>query len=143
MTAKDWFDIIFALGMIALAAIASFYTHNRAKIDTKTTAGKAIDMVGKLAVWAVNEAEYTGMTGAQKREYAAEVITEQLHKKGITDITESTVYGAIQAAWSAANFDHEGKTKAKEPESIQDAGDAGQVMDDAPVAAKEGEANGN
>uniref|UniRef100_A0AAU7PG84 Holin n=1 Tax=Lactobacillus phage G2-Guo TaxID=3155564 RepID=A0AAU7PG84_9VIRU len=143
MTAKDWFNIIFALGTIALAAIASFYTHNRTKIDTKTATGKAIDTVGKLAVWAVREAEYTGMAGDQKREYAAEVITEQLHKKGITDITESTVYGAIQAAWSAANFDHVEKAEAKEPEAIQDAGDAGQVMDDAPVAAKEGEANGN
>lgn len=143
MTAKDWFNIIFALGTIALAAIASFYTHNRTKIDTKTATGKAIDTVGKLAVWAVREAEYTGMAGDQKREYAAEVITEQLHKKGITDITESTVYGAIQAAWSAANFDHVEKAEAKEPEAIQDAGDAGQVMDDAPVATKEGEANGN
>ncbi|GHV97314.1 hypothetical protein lacNasYZ03_08210 [Lactobacillus nasalidis] len=141
MTAKDWFDVIFAVGTIALAAIASFYTHNRAKIDTKTATGKAIDTVGKLAVWAVNEAEYTGMTGAQKREYAAEVITEQLRKKGVTDITESTVYGAIQAAWSAANFDHE-DTENKD-NSSQNVGDAGQVMDDAPVAAKEGEVNGN
>ena len=143
MSLTDWFNFIVAIVTIALAVVASLYLHYKAKIDTKTAAGKAIDTVGKLAVWAVREAEYTGMAGDQKREYAAEVITEQLHKKGITDITESTVYGAIQAAWSAANFDHAEKAEAKEPEAIQDAGDAGQVMDDAPVAAKEGEANGN
>ena len=143
MSLIDWFNLIVAIGTISLAVVASLYVHLKAKIDTKTAAGKAIDTVGKLAVWAVREAEYTGMAGDQKREYAAEVITEQLHKKGITDITESTVYGAIQAAWSAANFDHAEKAEVKEPEAIQDAGDAGQVMDDAPVAAKEGEANGN
>ena len=143
MSLIDWFNLIVAIGTISLAVVTSLYVHLKAKIDTKTAAGKAIDTVGKLAVWAVREAEYTGMAGDQKREYAAEVITEQLHKKGITDITESTVYGAIQAAWSAANFDHAEKAEAKGPEAIQDAGDAGQVMDDAPVAAKEGEANGN
>lgn len=143
MSLTDWFNLIVAIGTVVLAVVASVYLHYKAKIDTKTATGKAFDTIGKLAVWAVNEAEFSGMAGNEKREYAAEVITEQLHKKGITDITESMVYGAIQAAWSAANFDHEDKAEDKEPESIQDAGDAGQVMDDAPVAAKEGGANGN
>ena len=155
MSLTDWSDVVIPLALIALTAIAGFYTKNKAKIDTKTATGKALDVVGKLAVWAVAEAEHTGMSGDQKREYAANVIAEQLKKRGITDITSEVVYGAIQAAWKAADFDHADaeKAEAKEPEAIQDAADAGQVMDDAPVAAqvmndapvatKEGEANGN
>jgi len=106
MTIKDWFDVVIPLVMIALTAIAGVYTRQKAKIDTKTAAGKAFDTVGKLAVWAVNEAEFSGMDGENKREYAAEIITEQLAKRGITGINKNVVYGAIQTAWKAANFDH-------------------------------------
>lgn len=102
MTAKDWFNIIFALGTIALAAIASFYTHNRTKIDTKTATGKAFDLVGKLAVWAVNEAEHSQDGGAAKREFAAKLISDQLKAKGITGIDEKMVYGAVETAWKEA-----------------------------------------
>lgn len=114
MTDKDWFDVIFALGTIAMAVIASLYLRYKAEIDTKTAAGKAFDTIGKLAVWAVNEAEFSGMAGDEKREYAAEVITEQLQRKGITGITKSTVYGAIQAAWAAADFSHGETAKGEE-----------------------------
>ena len=145
MSLTDWFNFVVAIGTVALAGVASVYVRLKAKIDTKTAAGKAFDVLGRLAVWAVAEAEHTGMGGDQKREYAANVIAEQLKKRGITDITSEVVYGAIQAAWKAADFNHAEKAEAKEPEAIQDAGDAGQVMDDAPVAvaAKEGEANVN
>lgn len=141
MSMTDWFDLIIAIGTIALAVVASLYVRLKAKIDTKTAAGKAFDLVGKLAVWAVNEAEYTGMTGAQKREYAAKVITEQLHKKGITDITESAVYGAIQAAWKAADFDHGETTKTEEkPADSQNTVSSDSAsrlaMDDTPVEVK-------
>lgn len=141
MTAKDWFDVIFALGTIALAVIASLYLRYKAKIDTKTAAGKAFDTIGKLAVWAVNEAEFSGMAGNEKREYAAEVITEQLQRKGITGITKSTVYGAIQAAWAAADFNH-GKTtkseaKTAEGQNVASSDSASRLtMDDAPVEVK-------
>lgn len=114
MTAKDWFDVIFALGTIAMAVIASLYLRYKTEIDTKTAAGKVFDTIGKLAVWAVNEAEFSGMAGDEKREYAAEVITEQLQRKGITGITKSTVYGAIQAAWAAADFNHGETPKIEE-----------------------------
>lgn len=141
MTAKDWFDVVFALGTIALAVIASVYLHYKAKIDTKTAAGKAFDTIGKLAVWAVNEAEFSGMAGDQKREYAAEVIAEQLQRKGITGITKSTVYGAIQAAWAAADFNHKEAAKAEaKPAESQNAVSSDSAsrltMDDAPVEVK-------
>lgn len=141
MTVKDWFDVILALGTIALAVIASLYLHYKAKIDTKTAAGKAFDMIGKLAVWAVNEAEFSGMAGDQKREYAAEVITEQLQRKGITGITKSTVYGAIQAAWAAADFNHRetAKTEEKFAESsntVSSDSASRLAMDDAPAEVK-------
>lgn len=141
MTSKDWFDVVFALGTIALAVIASVYLHYKAKIDTKTAAGKAFDTIGKLAVWAVNEAEFSGMAGDEKREYAAEVITEQLQRKGITGITQSTVYGAIQAAWSAADFNHGETTKTKEkPVETKNTASSDSAsrlaMDDAPAEVK-------
>ena len=136
MTAKDWFDVIFALGTIALAVIASVYMQYKAKIDTKTAAGKAFDTIGKLAVWAVNEAEFSGMAGDEKREFAAEVITEQLQRKGITGITKSTVYGAIQAAWAAADFNH-GETTKEAPKAVEaPVSSSKMVMDDAPVEVK-------
>lgn len=134
----DWFNLIVALGTIALAVVASLYLHYKAKIDTKTAAGKAFDTIGKLAVWAVNEAEFSGMAGDEKREYAAEVITEQLQRKGITGITKSTVYGAIQAAWAAADFNH-GETEEKTAESqntVSSDSASHLAMDDAPVEVK-------
>lgn len=141
MTVKDWYEVILSLGTIALAVIASLYLHYKAKIDTKTATGKAFDMIGKLAVWAVNEAEFSGMAGDQKREYAAEVITEQLQRKGITGITKSTVYGAIQAAWAAADFNHGEAAKAEEkPAESQNTASSDSAsrlaMDDAPVEVK-------
>lgn len=142
MSLTDWFNLIVAIGTIALAVVASVYLHYKAKIDTKTAAGKAFDTIGKLAVWAVNEAEFSGMAGDEKREYAAEIITEQLQRKGITGITKSTVYGAIQAAWKAANFDHGETTTRTEEKPAENqntvSGDSASrlTMDDAPVEVK-------
>ena len=142
MSLTDWFNFIVAIVTIALAVVASLYLHYKAKIDTKTAAGKAFDTIGKLAVWAVNEAEFSGMAGDQKREYAAEVITEQLQRKGITGITKSTVYGAIQAAWAAADFNHGEKTtkteeKPAESQNTVSSDSASRLaMDDAPVEVK-------
>ncbi|MFK5641172.1 phage holin [Lactobacillus delbrueckii] len=129
MNLTNWFDLIIAIGTIALAVVASLYLRYKARIDTKTAAGKVFDVIGKLAVWAVNEAEHTDLAGDEKREYAAEVITEQLQRKGITGITKSTVYGAIQAAWKAADFNH-GETTKAESSRVRVA------MDDAPVEVK-------
>lgn len=141
MSMTDWFNLIVAIGTIALAVVASLYLRFKAKIDTKTAAGKAFDAVGKLAVWAVNEAEHSDLASDQKREYAAEIITEQLQRKGITGITKSTVYGAIQAAWKAADFDHGETTKTEEkPAESQNTVSGGSAsrltMGDAPVEVK-------
>lgn len=141
MSLIDWFNLIVAIGTIALAVVASLYLRFKAKIDTKTAAGKIFDVIGKLAVWAVNEAEHSDLASDQKREYAAEIITEQLQRKGITGITKSTVYGAIQAAWKAADFDHRETTKTEEkPAESQNtvsSDSANRVtMDDAPVEVK-------
>ncbi|MDA3785009.1 phage holin [Lactobacillus delbrueckii] len=127
MSLTNWFDLIIAIGTVALAVVASLYLRYKAKIDTKTAAGKAFDTIGKLAVWAVNEAEHNDLAGDAKREYAAEIIAEQLQRKGITGITKSTVYGAIQTAWKAADFNH-GETTKAEASSL--------TMDDAPVEVK-------
>lgn len=141
LSLTDWFNLIVAIGTIALAVVASLYLRYKAKIDTKTAAGKAFDVIGKLAVWAVNEAEHSDLASDQKREYAAEIITEQLQRKGITGITKSTVYGAIQAAWAAADFNHGETTKIEEkPAESQNTVSSDSAnrlaMDDAPVEVK-------
>lgn len=87
---------------IALAVVASAYVHLKAKIDTKTAAGKIFDAVGKLAVWAVNEAEHSQDGGEAKREFAAKLISDQLKAKGITGVDEKMVYGAVETAWKEA-----------------------------------------
>lgn len=102
MTLTDWFNLIVAIGTIALAVVASVYVHLKAKIDTKTAAGKVFDVVGKLAIWAVNEAEHSQDGGAAKREFAAKLISDQLTAKGITGIDEKMVYGAVETAWKEA-----------------------------------------
>lgn len=135
MSLTNWFDLIIAIGTIALAVVASLYLRYKAKIDNKTAAGKAFDTIGKLAVWAVNEAEFSGMAGDEKREYAAEVITEQLQRKGITGVTKSTVYGAIQAAWKAADFNH-GEKPAESTNAVSSDSASRLTMDDAPVEVK-------
>lgn len=102
MSVSDWINLIVAVGTIALAVVASLYVHFKAKIDTKTATGKVFDLVGQLAVWAVNEAEHSQDGGAEKREYAAKLISDQLKAKGITGIDEKMVYGAVETAWKEA-----------------------------------------
>lgn len=102
MSLTNWFDLIVAIGTIALAVVASVYVRLKAKIDTKTAIGKIFDVVGKLAVWAVNEAEHSQDGGAAKREFAAKLISDQLKAKGITGIDEKMVYGAVETAWKEA-----------------------------------------
>lgn len=102
MSLTDWFNLIVAIGTIALAVVASVYVRLKAKIDTKTATGKVFDVVGKLAIWAVNEAEHSQDGGAAKREFAAKLITDQLKAKDITGIDEKMVYGAVETAWKEA-----------------------------------------
>lgn len=102
MSVNDWMNLIVAIGTVVLAVVASVYVHLKAKIDTKTAIGKVFDVVGKLAVWAVNEAEHSKDSGAEKREFAAKLISDQLKAKGITGIDEKMVYGAVETAWKEA-----------------------------------------
>lgn len=102
MSVSDWLNLIVAVGTVALAVVASLYVHLKAKIDTKTATGKVFDLVGQLAVWAVNEAEHSQDGGQAKRQYAAKLISDQLKAKGITGIDEKMVYGAVETAWKEA-----------------------------------------
>lgn len=102
MSLTDWFNLIVAIGTVVLAVVASLYVHLKAKIDTKTAAGKVFDLVGQLAVWAVNEAEHSQDGGQAKREFAAKLISDQLKAKGITGIDKKMVYGAVETAWKEA-----------------------------------------
>ena len=102
MSMTDWFNLIIAIGTVALAMVASLYVRLKAKIDTKTATGKVFELVGKLAVWAVNEAEHSQDGGQAKRQYAAKLISDQLKAKGITGIDEGTIYGAVETAWKEA-----------------------------------------
>lgn len=102
MSVNDWMNLIVAIGTVVLAVVASVYVHLKAKIDTKTAIGKVFDLVGKLAVWAVNEAEHSQDGGAAKREFAAKLISDQLKAKGITGIDEKMIYGAVETAWKEA-----------------------------------------
>nr|CAA81341.1 LysB [Lactobacillus phage mv4] len=65
MSLTDWLNLIVAIGTIALAVVASLYLRYKTKIDTKTAAGKVFDVIGKLAVWAVNEAEHSDLRAMQ------------------------------------------------------------------------------
>lgn len=102
MSLNDWMNLIIAVGTVSLAVVASLYVHLKAKIDTKTATGKVFDLVGQLAVWAVNEAEHSQDGGQAKREFAAKLISDQLKAKGITGIDEKMVYGAVETAWKEA-----------------------------------------
>lgn len=102
MSLTDWLNLIVAIGTVSLAVVASLYVRLKAKIDTKTATGKVFDVVGKLAVWAVNEAEHSQDGGEAKREFAAKLISDQLKAKGITGINEKMVYGAVETAWKEA-----------------------------------------
>lgn len=102
MSVNDWMNLIVAIGTVVLAVVASVYVHLKAKIDTKTAIGKVFDLVGQLAVWAVNEAEHSQDGGAEKREFAAKLISDQLKAKGITGIDEKMIYGAVETAWKEA-----------------------------------------
>ena len=102
MSVNDWMNLIVSVGTVTLAVVASLYVHLKAKIDTKTATGMVFDLVGQLAVWAVNEAEHSQFGSEAKRQYAAKLISDQLKAKGITGIDEGTIYGAVETAWKEA-----------------------------------------
>ena len=104
MTTKDWIYLGITVASYLLAIIAGVYARNKAKIDTTTKAGQALDVLGKLATNAVHEAEYIGGSGQEKREFASQIIVQGLSWFGIKDVTPNQINGAIERAVNAMNI---------------------------------------
>ena len=118
MTTKDWIYLGITVASYLLAIIAGVYARNKAKINTTTKAGQALDVLGKLATNAVHEAEYVGGSGQEKREFASEIIEQALSWFGIKGVTSSEVNGAIEKAVNAMNVANQ-DVKPTEPEIAQ------------------------
>ena len=114
MTVKDWLYLAITVASYAIAIIAGIYTHNKQKINRATKSGQIMDTLGKLATYAVHEAEHTGMENADKREYASEVIEQGLKWFGINDVTPALINGAIEKAVNAMHLanDDDGTVQA-------------------------------
>lgn len=104
MTIKDWIYLGITISSYLLAIIAGVYAKDKAKINRATRAGKALDVLGKLATNAVQEAEYLGGTGPEKREFASAIINQGLVCFGIKNVTPNQVNGALEAAVNAMNI---------------------------------------
>lgn len=104
MTTKDWIYLGITVASYLLAIIAGVYARNKAKIDTTTKAGQALDVLGKLANNAVHEAEYIGGSGQEKREFASQIIVQGLSWFGVKDVTPNQINGAIERAVNAMNI---------------------------------------
>ena len=104
MATKDWIYLGITVASYLLAIIAGVYARNKAKIDTTTKAGQALDVLGKLANNAVHEAEYIGGSGQEKREFASQIIAQGLSWFGIKDVTPNQINGAIERAVNAMNI---------------------------------------
>lgn len=98
MEIKDWIYLAMTVGGYLVAVIAGLYAKNKAKINTTTAAGKAVDIVGQLATYAVHEAEKLGTDGDSKKQFAVEAVTQALGFLGVKGITPIMVQGAVEDA---------------------------------------------
>lgn len=115
MTSRDWIYLAMTIGGYLVAVIAGLYAKNKAKINKTTAAGKAMDVVGQLATYAVHEAERADMGNADKREYAVEVVTQGLSWLGIKGVTPTVVRGAVEDAVNAMHLaNRQGPAEAAE-----------------------------
>ena len=103
MTFKDCIYLAMTTIGYLVAVIAGVYAKDKAKINRATAAGKAMDIVGQLATYAVHEAERTDMSGAGKRKWAAEAVSQGLDWLGIKGVTPIAINGAIEDAVAAMN----------------------------------------
>lgn len=103
MKVEDWIYLAMTLVGYLVAVIAGVYAKDKAKINRATAAGKAMDLVGQLATYAVHEAERTEMNGAGKRKWAAEAVSQGLDWLGIKGVTPIAINGAIEKAVAAMN----------------------------------------
>ena len=140
MTTKDWIYLGITVASYLLAIIAGVYARNKAKIDTTTKAGQALDVLGKLATNAVHEAEYIGGSGQEKREFASQIIAQGLSWFGIKDVTPNQINGAIERAVNAMNIANQ-DVKSTEPEIAQNVPEKDIVQPEAP--AKDVTVNGD
>lgn len=140
MTIKDWIYLGITVASYIIAMIAGVYARNKAKINTTTKAGQALDVLGKLATNAVHEAEYIGGSGQEKREFASEIITQGLSWFNIKGVTPNQVNGAIEKAVNAMNIANQ-DVKQAEPEIAENVPEKDIVQPEAP--AKDVTVNGN
>lgn len=104
MTVKDWIYLAMTMGGYLVAVIAGLYAKNKAKINRATAAGKAMDVVGQLATYAVHEADHADMSNDSKRKYAVEVVAQGLSWLGIKDVTPIVINGAVEDAVNAMHL---------------------------------------
>ena len=142
MTIKYWIYLGITVASYIIAMIAGVYARNKAKINTTTKAGQALDVLGKLATNAVHEAEYIGGSGQEKREFASEIITQGLSWFNIKGVTPNQVNGAIERAVNAMNIANQ-DVKPTEPEIAQDVPEKDIVQPTEPAPAKDVTVNGN
>ena len=147
MSLTDWIYLAMTVGGYLVAVISGLYAKDKAKINRATAAGKAMDVVGQLATYAVHEAERTEMSGAGKRKWAAEAVSQGLDWLGIKGVTPIAINGAIEQAVNAMHA--ASKEEADQPAVDQPAQPAAdqpasqQAVDqpaaDQPAASKEEE----
>lgn len=104
MTVKDWIYLAMTIGGYLVAVVAGLYAKNKAKINKTTAAGKAMDVVGQLATYAVHEADRVDMSNDSKRQYAVEVVTQGLSWLGVKGVTPIIVKGAVEDAVNAMHL---------------------------------------
>ncbi|NRN88443.1 phage holin [Lactobacillus helveticus] len=141
MTIKDWIYLGITIASYLLAIIAGVYAKDKAKINRATKSGQIMDTLGKLATYAVHEAEHTGMENEDKRKYASEVINQGLKWFGITDVTPTLIDGAIEKAVNAMHLANDDSEPADEIKQDVPASDVVQppVIEDKP--AENGDSN--
>ena len=132
MTIKDWIYLGITVASYLIAIIAGVYAKDKAKINRTTKAGQALDVLGKLASYAVHEAEYISGTGQEKREFASEIITQGLAWFGIKEVTPNAVNGAIEKAVNSMNIANQ-DVKQAEPEIAENVPEKDIVQPQAPV----------
>lgn len=103
MEVKDWIYLAMTVGGYLVAAVAGLYARDKAKINRAVAAGKAMEVVGKLATYAVHEAERMKLDGAGKRKWAVEAVSQGLDWLGIKGVTQIAISGAIEDAVAAIN----------------------------------------
>ncbi|CCI85479.1 hypothetical protein FC52_GL001064 [Lactobacillus pasteurii DSM 23907 = CRBIP 24.76] len=115
MTVKDWLYLGIVVASYAITIVAGIYAKNKSKINKTTTAGKVIDVIGQLATYAVHEAEYTGMDGEDKRQYASEVVSQGLSWLGIKNVDAALINGAFEKSVNAMKLANNDLSVSPEP----------------------------